>query len=230
MTVSGGSSGAIVFVPDTPANTIAHALAIAGTTGNTNNLGTIYTSGYYNSTTNYQTTWENPIAINTLSKYLSSIPATDSKKIVSLLEDNARSLEDHLNTGYLKVSGGTVYGPTTLAGDIFLFGSVVVEDKPLISLLPPPGSIMMYGGTQIPAGWVLCNGQGLSRTAYATLYEVIGVNYGAGDGSTTFAVPNFLDTVPAGTTGTPGARVYDQFDAGLGGIFSALRVRFIIKV
>lgn len=42
----------------------------------------------------------------------------------------------------------------------------------------------------IPRGWLYCNGQAVSRTAYANLYHVIGDTYGAGDGSTTFNVPN----------------------------------------
>ena len=39
-------------------------------------------------------------------------------------------------------------------------------------------------------GWLLCNGQVVSRTTYAALFAVIGTTYGAGDGSTTFGVPD----------------------------------------
>ena len=206
MTVSGfGNTGTVTFVPSSTAEYVAHSLAISGSTGNVSSGGTVYASGYYNATTFYQTTWENPIAVNTLSKYLTSIPAADSKKIVALLEDNARSLEDHLNTGYLKVSGGTVYGPTTLAGDIFLFGSVIVEDKPLISLLPPTGSITMFGGSTTPSGWLLCDGTAISRTDYAYLFSIIDTNFGAGNGSTTFNLPNLTSKFPLGSTGTPGS-------------------------
>ena len=205
MTVSKSSVGSLSFVSATTAEAVAHAVAISGTTGNVSSGGTAYSSGYYNASSLYQTTWENPIAINTLSKYLTSIPAADSKKIVSLLEDNARSLEDHLDNSYLKVSGGTVYGPTTLAGDIFLFGSVTVEDKPLIALLPPTGSMTMYGGTTAPVGWLLCNGAAVSRTTYASLYSIIGNNFGSGDGSTTFNLPNFESKFPLGTVSTPGS-------------------------
>lgn len=55
------------------------------------------------------------------------------------------------------------------------------------------GTIMAYLGTdsQIPAGWLLCNGQTVSRTVYADLYALIGNRYGSGDGSTTFHLPNF---------------------------------------
>lgn len=41
--------------------------------------------------------------------------------------------------------------------------------------------------------WFLCNGQAISRTTYATLFSIIGTNYGTGDGSTTFNIPDFTD-------------------------------------
>jgi microcystin-dependent protein len=60
----------------------------------------------------------------------------------------------------------------------------------------------MYAGDVIPAGWLLCNGSAVSRTAYAALYAAIGTAYGAGDGSSTFAIPDFRDRAPVGVSGT----------------------------
>lgn len=40
-------------------------------------------------------------------------------------------------------------------------------------------------------GWLLCNGQAISRVTYSELFNVIGTNFGAGDGATTFNVPNY---------------------------------------
>ena len=48
------------------------------------------------------------------------------------------------------------------------------------------GQIMLWAGNTIPTGWVLCDGQTLSRTANSALFALIGTTYGAGDGSTTF--------------------------------------------
>lgn len=42
----------------------------------------------------------------------------------------------------------------------------------------------------IPAGYLLCNGQAVSRTIYANLFAVFGTTFGTGDGSTTFNLPN----------------------------------------
>lgn len=56
--------------------------------------------------------------------------------------------------------------------------------------LPPPGSIIAYGGDAPPDGWLHCNGQAVSRTTYAALFAAIGTRFGAGNGSTTFNVPD----------------------------------------
>ncbi|MGZ8236342.1 MAG: phage tail protein [Methylobacter sp.] len=53
-----------------------------------------------------------------------------------------------------------------------------------------PGEIRMYAGATSPAGWHICDGSALSRTTDANLFAVIETTYGAGDGSTTFNVPD----------------------------------------
>ena len=52
------------------------------------------------------------------------------------------------------------------------------------------GTIIAIGHTTIPTGYLECNGALLSRTVYSTLFAKIGVLYGSGDGSTTFAIPD----------------------------------------
>lgn len=65
-----------------------------------------------------------------------------------------------------------------------------------------PGVIQIWPGNTPPAGWLLCNGQAVSRTTYANLFSVLGTTYGQGDGSTTFNVPDLTGRVPMGTNGT----------------------------
>jgi microcystin-dependent protein len=60
------------------------------------------------------------------------------------------------------------------------------------------GMITMMAGITIPAGWLLCDGRAVSRTEYPALYAAIGITYGAGDGSTTFALPSMKGRVPVG--------------------------------
>ena len=63
----------------------------------------------------------------------------------------------------------------------------------------PSGSILPFGGTAAPtAAFLLCNGADVSRTTYARLFAVIGTAYGAGNGSSTFGLPDLRDRVPLG--------------------------------
>jgi microcystin-dependent protein len=66
----------------------------------------------------------------------------------------------------------------------------------------PAGAIVAYSGTVAPSGWLLCNGQSVSRTTYAGLYAVIGNSFGSGDGSTTFHLPDFRGRFLRGLDGT----------------------------
>ena len=62
------------------------------------------------------------------------------------------------------------------------------------------GMIMMFGGTTEPAGWLFCDGRAVSRTTYAELFAAISTNYGAGDGSTTFNLPDLCGKFPLGVS------------------------------
>lgn len=62
----------------------------------------------------------------------------------------------------------------------------------------PVGVINPFGGATAPEGWLLCDGQAISRTDYADLFDVIGTAFGSGDGSTTFNVPDMRGKVPVG--------------------------------
>ena len=54
----------------------------------------------------------------------------------------------------------------------------------------PSGAVFCMAINTIPSGYLECNGQTVNRTTYAALFAVIGVTYGAGNGSTTFEVPD----------------------------------------
>lgn len=79
----------------------------------------------------------------------------------------------------------------------------------------PPGFIFAMGRTSALTGWLLCDGSTVSRTTYAALFAVVGVNFGAGDGSTTFTLPNLKGRIPVAYDRTlvtnPQATVYAQF-------------------
>lgn len=53
-----------------------------------------------------------------------------------------------------------------------------------------PGDMKPHGGATIEAGWLVCAGQAVSRATYAALFLAIGTTHGAGDGATTFNLPD----------------------------------------
>lgn len=62
----------------------------------------------------------------------------------------------------------------------------------------PAGLVQAYAGSAAPSGWLLCDGSIVSRTTYAALFTAIGTAYGAGDGSTTFGLPDLRGRVIVG--------------------------------
>lgn len=62
----------------------------------------------------------------------------------------------------------------------------------------PAGAILQFAGSTAPDGWLICNGSTVSRSTYANLFAAIGEAYGAGNGSTTFKIPDLRGRVPVG--------------------------------
>ena len=65
----------------------------------------------------------------------------------------------------------------------------------------PIGTIVPYAGFTVPTGWLICDGQAISRTTYANLFAIIGIQYGTGDGDTTFNIPNLKGRIVVGLDG-----------------------------
>ena len=57
---------------------------------------------------------------------------------------------------------------------------------------------MMFAAGSAPSGWLICDGSAVSRATYADLFSTIGTTYGAGDGSSTFNLPDFGGRGPMG--------------------------------
>ena len=62
----------------------------------------------------------------------------------------------------------------------------------------PTATIIPWSTASVPSGFLECNGQTVSRSTYSALFAVIGTTYGAGDGSSTFLVPDLQDNVAVG--------------------------------
>lgn len=95
-----------------------------------------------------------------------------------------------ITAGYVKGNGtGALSSVTTIpATDITGLGAVSA----------PTGTVMAYAIAGAPAGWLVCDGSAVSRTTYSALYNVLHSLYGAGDGSTTFNLPDMRGRVLAG--------------------------------
>lgn len=91
---------------------------------------------------------------------------------------------------------------------------------PVAEALNPVGTVVAYAGSTAPAGWQLCFGQAVSRTTFAALFTVLGTTYGAGDGSTTFNLPDLRGRTPFGLDnmgGTDAGRLNTANTLGLSG-------------
>lgn len=84
------------------------------------------------------------------------------------------------------------------------------------ALLMPAGSVAPYAGSTEPTGWLFCAGQAVSRTTYAALFAVLGTTYGAGDGSSTFNLPDLRGRTVAGRDNMGGTAASRLTAAGSG--------------
>lgn len=82
-------------------------------------------------------------------------------------------------------------------GTVYFITDGTAEDV-LVNDSVPIGAIQAYAGTTAPTGWIMCNGQAVSRSSYSELFNVVGTTYGSGDGSTTFNVPDLRGRVITG--------------------------------
>ena len=85
----------------------------------------------------------------------------------------------------------------------------------------PIGSIQPWLGATTPSGWLICNGQAVSRTTYATLFAIISESFGVGDGTTTFELPQLRGRQ---LTGAPSTGYPISAEVNVGGNSSASTV------
>jgi len=138
--------------------------------------------------------------------------------------------------GFALGSNGTLYqalqatGPATTAMDPTTDTNMTYWQA--VQFGSHTGMVSPYAGSVAPAGWLICDGSAISRTTYSALFAVIGTTYGAGDGSTTFNIPNgktFIGSaIPCkgngmtlgvydGTTNYGMANIYSDKFRGFGG-------------
>jgi microcystin-dependent protein len=82
--------------------------------------------------------------------------------------------------------------------------------------LNPVGLVSPFAGSTAPTGWLLCGGQAVSRTTFTALFGALGTTYGAGDGTTTFNVPDLRGRVAFGLDNMGGTAANRLTTAGSG--------------
>jgi len=99
------------------------------------------------------------------------------------------------SVGYQPISGVTTDEKDAIAG---VSGTDPSSTNKFMDELSMSGIVSPYAGATAPTGWLLCDGQAVSRTTYSRLFDIVSTTYGAGDGTTTFNVPNLKGKVPVG--------------------------------
>ena len=110
--------------------------------------------------------------------------------------DGVASLDGRRRVPDTELGRGVAGGVASLDGS----GQVPAAQLPPPPAPPPAvpvGTVAMHAGAR-PGGWLNCNGSAVSRTTYPELFTAIGTRYGAGDGATTFNLPDLRGRVPLG--------------------------------
>ena len=66
----------------------------------------------------------------------------------------------------------------------------------------PTATIVPWSSSSVPSGFLECNGAAVSRSTYSALFAIVSTTYGAGDGASTFNLPDLQDNVAMGKSGT----------------------------
>jgi microcystin-dependent protein len=101
-------------------------------------------------------------------------------------------------TTYLALAGGTLTGNLTLTGDPTTtnmasnkgYVDAQIAAIPAATDLTPAGTVIYSARSTAPTGYIKANGAAISRSTFSVLFAAIGTQFGVGDGSTTFNVPD----------------------------------------
>lgn len=125
-----------------------------------------------------------------------NIGSSDVFTLFSAAEGKSTRITSFLLRQYM-INAQTLPPAPQVDSDDFLIMRDVSEEQntrisvnQLAALSMPIGMVTPYSGATAPSGWLLCDGEEVSRASYADLFNVIGETYGAGDGSTTFNLPD----------------------------------------
>jgi len=108
-------------------------------------------------------------------------------------------------------------------GDLRVQGNIIFSDASTMASASsgiPAGILAPFAGSTAPDSWLLCDGSAVSRTTFSSLFALIAATYGAGDGSTTFGLPDLRGRMAVGLDnmgGTSADRVTNVQADAMGG-------------
>ena len=119
------------------------------------------------------------------------VPHTTCGNPVTLNVDGTGAKPLRSAPGVELPSGALIQGTPYVATYNNTDGAFYLEGTPAMAYAIPLGGLLPYVGTSAPnSSFALPYGQAISRTAYATLFSLVGTTFGGGDGSTTFNIPD----------------------------------------
>ena len=118
---------------------------------------------------------------------------------------NIELIRNEINSYTKETQVSTISGASSGASSA---GTIIVPTGIILAFAGGPGVTTPVGISQdIPSGWLLCSNVAVSRSAYSNLFKVIGTQYGVGDGSTTFNVPDLRGRAPHGKDNMGGTAI-----------------------
>jgi len=128
---------------------------------------------------------------------ISTIPS--ASVLQSLLANNAPGTDGAKLVGYYDTFASN---PTTVDAYLQALPTFIQNQINISSSSFKSGDMKDFAGTVIPSGWLACDGSAINRITYASLFAVIGTNWGVGDGSTTFNIPDCRRRTGVGVGGS----------------------------
>lgn len=151
-----------------------------------------------------------------------SIVTTGENIVPSQHNPPLQDIASALSQALLRDGRAPMVGPLNMNGNRItgVPAGSTSDSLATIGQLIPIGAVIDYAGGTAPSGWLLCYGQAVSRATYAALFAAIDTTFGAGDGSTTFNLPDCRGRLVAGRD-TMGGAAANRLTGGAPGVDGA---------
>ena len=165
-------------------------------------------------------------------RFIPSDPLTTTGDLIVEGEDGKPTRLAAGTAGYVLTSNGAGQIPSyqlgtymnTDLGNITSEGNNYISNivKQIVNSIYKVGDIKSSVINVNHDNWFLCNGQAISRAEYPNLFALIGTNFGAGNGSTTFNLPDYRGKFLRGLGGNSASNIYTTQAEGLPNIVGSL--------